>query len=327
MDYLKCPTGYVKDAASTAAVSSACSSSHSEFAGSAKRAIASGVHYVNLKSYVASWLNSGDAITSRRKLIDCGGDGKVLTPLAQQTGICDGCSFGEAAFTAWCANYVTTGSGPKPVETTFIWPYLAGRYLPVTGYGDTGACPPYSAQLYHDVGVLPVNCSGKFKFTDMPPHGPNSQESLCVQMRDNPRLLDEWIDSARGLECRVFNPPDTWSTADCITTQRPVTFGCGGQMVEASPGSDGVSRIYNLYGGHETFAEGWFTLNGRLGFIKMESWWNASGYPGSNYQEHRVEISTDEGKKLLYPGQGAVWADEWFRWNPECWALDAPGSK
>jgi hypothetical protein len=326
-EYLRCPTGYVRDDASTISVRAACAVSPSSFSGSTKRAIESGTHYVNLKSYVASWLATKDPVISRRKLIDCGNDGRVLTPLAQQTGICDGCSFGEAAFTAWCANYVATGVGPRPREVSFIWPYLAGRILSITGYGDSGACPPYSAQAYHDLGVLPVDCGGRYNLVDLPPHGPRSQEELCVQMRDNPRLLDEWKAAAQGLECRVFNPQDMWTIADCVTTLRPVTFGSSGQMVEARPGSNGVSQIYDLHGGHETFAEGWFTLNGRLGFIKMESWWNASGYPGSQYHNNRVEISTDEGKKLLYPGQGAIWADEWMHWSPECWAIDTPGSR
>ena len=322
------PTGYVYHPESVAAVRSAYGASPDDFAGATQQRMNDeGLHYCNLTQYAADYLRRGGVVTSRRELIDCGSDGVVLAPLAQQTGICDGCSFGEAAFIAWCAAWVMTGIGRRPVETAFLWPYLAGRVLSITGRGDTGACPPYSAQLYHQVGVLPVNCGGKFNLADLPPHGPNSQEMLCIQMRDNPSLRPEWADAAAGLKCRIYPPQDQWSVADCITTGRPVTCGCQWQMNKTSP-PNGVSTLYKFpnNGGHETFLSGWFTMNGRLNFIKTESWWGANYYPGSNWPGHRVQVQTDEGPKLLYPGQGAIDAAVWMAKKPECWAIDAPGS-
>lgn len=317
------PTGYVYDAPSVALVKGtvalACGAENG-IAGAA-----SGVNYFNLTAFSADWLSRGDCVTSRRRIIDLGADGKILEPLAQETGICDGCSFGEAAFESWCARYVMTGCGPKPRETSFLWPYLGGRELSITGRGDSGACPPYSAKLYHDVGALPVNCGGKFDMTNLPPHGSGSQEELCVQMRDNPRLLQEWVDAAAPFKCPVFSPDDAEMVADCVKTGRVVTFGCGYQSREAIVGSNGVSLLYRLNGGHETRCTGFFRLNGRLGFLKSESWWNIL-FPGSKWPNHRVVIQTDDGPRTLYPGQCAVWADEWMRCQPECWGIGAPGS-
>lgn len=323
VDFSPMPTGYVRNDAATAAVSAACAGPVTAFAGSAKRMIDDGTHYHNLTSFVADYLDHGSCITSRRRLVDCGKDGRIIDPLHQQTGICDGCSFGEAAFVAWCHRFVTEGTGDKPRETSFLWPYLGGRELSITGRGDSGACPPYSAKLYHDVGVLPVNCGGRFDMTNLPPHGSGSQEQLCVQMRDNPRLLQEWIDCAAPFKCMVYAPSDAWSVADCIATGRPVTFGCSYQIRETTPGTNGISSLYML-GGHETFGSGFFTLGGRLGFIKTESW---GTFPASAWPNHRVTIQTDDGPKQLYPGQGAMWADEWMRCGPECWAIDAPGGR
>jgi hypothetical protein len=325
---LQRPTGYVHHEPSiervvrTIAMSSA---EQSGIAGATQRAISDGTHYVNLTAFAADLFRRGDVMTSQRRSIDCGDDGQILEPLAQQTGICDGCSFGEAALVAWCARWVLCGAGEKPRECSFLWPYLAGRDLTVVSRGDTGAIPPLSAQLYHDVGVLPVNCKGRFDLSKLPPHGTNSQESLCVRMRDTPQLLQEWQETAAPYKCRIYSPRTAWDVADCITTGRPVTFGCSYQARETQPGSNGISSLYSL-GGHETFGSGWFTLHGKLGFIKTESWWNAF-YPGSCWPDHRVVIQTDDGPRKLYPGQAALWADEWMRCQPECWALDAPGTR
>lgn len=286
---------------------------------------AAGVNYFNLIDLVADYLRKGTFVASRRKFIDCGKQGRILAPLFQQTGICDGCSFGEAAFVAWVARWVLTGAGDPPRECSFLWPYLGGRVLSITGYGDTGACPPYSAQLYHDYGVLPVNCGGKYNLADLPPHGDGSQEALCIQMRDldNP-LRPEWIEAASRYRCRIYPPTGgAESIADLIKTGRPSTFGCSYQAKPVAPNSNGVSSLYYC-GGHETFGSGFFRWRGRLGFIKTESW---GLFPADNWPENRVTIQTDDGPRVLYPGQSALWADEWMACRPECWAIDGPGSR
>ncbi len=324
------PCGYVRHAASIDRVKStvALAVGPSNFGENA-----AGVSYFNLTAFAADLLSrpGQKIVTSQRALIDCGADGKVLTPLGQQTGICDGCSFGEAAFVAWCARYVMTGEGQVPRECSFLWPYINGRVLSITGSGDSGACPPYSAQAYRQLGVLPVDCVGKpgsaMDLTSKPPHGPNSQESLCIQMRDNPRILPEWVDQAAPFKSIVYSPDDAEGVADCVYTGRPVTFGAHLQGRETAAGSSGVSALYRFprNGGHETFASGFFRLKGRLGFIKTESWWNAL-YPASGWPGHRVTIQADDGPHVLYPGQSAIWADQWMSGRPECWAIDAPGT-
>ena len=330
------PMGYVRHEPSIETATQAFSgdaATVSEIAGTAKRMIGSGTVYLNLTAYAADLLKRDNTIaTSQRARIDCGADGVVLQPLGQETGICDGCSFGESAFLAWCARFVETGCGDKPRECSFLWPYLGGRDLTIVSRGDSGAIPPLSALLYHDVGVLPVDCGGTYDLQSLPPHGANSQESLCVQMRDNPRLLAEWVNFAAPFKCRVYPPKTAWDVADCLSTGRPVTFGCSYQANETADGSKGISSLYMLTdawgrpAGHETFAAGWFTLGGRLGFIKTESWWNVL-YPARNWASNRVVIQTDDGSKTLYPGQCAIWADDWMRCGPECWAIDAPGTR
>jgi hypothetical protein len=328
------PTGYVYhaqtiDRAESQLGASAATASVPGITGATKAMIGRGIHYWNLTAFLADLLKRQTIVMSQRKLIDCGPDGKVLEPLGQQTGICDGCSFGEAALIAWAARYVAAGLGPIPRECSFLWPYLAGRDLSVISGGDSGALPALSALLYHDVGALPVDECG---LQDLPPHGPKSQESLCVQMRDNPRLRQEWVDRAARFKAAVYVPRDPWEVGDCLSTLRPVTFGGSYQARESVPGGNGVSSLYQLRdgwgrpAGHETFASGWFTLRGRLGFIKTESWWNAA-YPASKWPGGRVQIQTDDGPKMLYPGQCAIWADEWMSGRPECWAVDAPGSR
>ena len=230
---------------------------------------------------------------------------------------------------AWCVNFVRNGQGPVPREVLFVAPYLAGRH----GLsGDSGAYPSYSARAYHDWGLCPVDVPGPYDFRSMTPHGPNSQESVAIKMRDSTRVLNEWLDTMASLRCRVFKPQSMWSLADCVASGFPVTVGSDKQINSPQINGSGVSSLYQLrdrYGrtaGHETLIDGWFTLGGRLGFIKRESWWNVL-FPGKGWADDRVTIQTDDGPRRLYEGQGACWADEW--WNvgkPEPWAIGFPGS-
>ena len=324
------PTGYVYHAESIELVKGTVALACGAENGIAGKA--AGCNYFNLTAFVADYLRHGSCVTSQRQMIDCGKDGRILQPLGQETGICDGAGWGEMAFVAWCARWMMTGQGEKPRETSFLWPYLGGRELSITGGGDSGALPSYSAKLYHDVGVLPVDCGGRYDLRSMPPHGANSQEALCIQMRDKPVLFKEWQDVAAPYKCRVFVPNDAETVADCIKTGRPVNCGCSYQAREAAVGSNGISPLYMLRdgwgrpAGHDTFLSGFFRLNGRLGYIKTESWWNVL-FPGSKWPENRVTIQTDDGLQRLYQGQCALWADEWMSCKPELWAADAPGSR
>lgn len=282
---------------------------------------ASKLNYFNLTAFAADFLRSTPSAAGPRKLIDCGADGMVLEPLAQQTGICNGCSHGEAAFLSWCHRYVTSG-GPVPSRCSFAWAYLTGRESRYVGRGDTGAVPSCTVRAYHDFGVLPTDDTD---FAGLAPHGANSEESICIQYRDNPKVfIEKYRAAAEPWKCRVYSPDDPWDVADCHQTGRPVTYGTGVQVNQAIPGSNGISSLYRLNGGHETLGSGWFLFNGRLGGIKTESWWNADRYPGSKWPNNRVVIMTDDGPRTLYPGQSAFWLDDWLRNSVESWAISAP---
>lgn len=324
------PTGYVRHQESTDALKAVVCSATAPVV-SQLRGKSQGISYCNLTDYAAQLLATGQIVTSQRALITVG-SGKILTPLAQQTGICDGCSFGEATFIAWCARYCMYGFGELPRECSFMWSYLGGRQLQITGHGDSGASPPYSAQQLYSIGALPVDVAksagSQFDLASMPPHGPNSQEALCIKMRDNPILRQQWIDAAAPFKCAVYSPGTAEDIADCIVTGRPVTFGAQVQGRETQPGSSGVSSLYRFPngGGHETFASGFYRYQGALNFIKTESWWNAL-YPASKWPNNLLTVMTDDGLKTLYPGQSVVPADKWMRQQPECWAIDGPGSR
>lgn len=316
------PLGYIYDPEAIASALDsglfAASAGVSEISGAAK---SSGLSYFNLTAFCADFLRSNPEVAGGRRTIDLGADGVILEPLGQQTGICNGCSHGEAAFQSWCHRYVTTG-GPVPQRVSFAWAYLAGRDSMYVKRGDSGAIPSLTIRAYHDYGVLPV---GLTEFKDLLPHGPNSEESLCIRFRDNPKaFIDQYRMRAQPFKTRVYAPNGAWDVADCVHTGRAVTFGTGVQGREARPGTNGVSSLYSLNGGHETFCSGWALVNGRLVFLKTESWYNANHYPGSQYPNNRVVLQTDDGPKLLYPGQCAVWADEWLSNRVECWAVGAP---
>ncbi len=320
------PLGYVFDQdvidLNVAAFAAAGVDLHSgKFNGACEAKIEAGIAYENLQDYTRDFINGeGSRLVKSQRRIAASG---ILEPFGQVTGICDGCSFSEGAWVAWCVNFVRNGQGPVPREVLFVAPYLLGRG---NLRGDSGAYPSYSAKGYHDVGVLPVDCGGRFEFRDMQPHGIGSQEAVAVQLRDTPRLLPEWLAAMAPLRTRVFKPQSPWSLADCLASGFPVTVGSSKQITPAPVGGDGVSRLVQLRGGHETLNDGWFTLRGRLGFLKRESWWNVK-FPGQAWPNMRVTIQTDNGPKQLYEGQGACWADEW--WNvgqPEPWAIGFPGS-
>ena len=88
-------------------------------------------------------------------------------------------------------------------------------------------------------------------------------------------------------------------------------------------GCNGISGFYRLNGGHETVLDSWFTLNGRLGFGKSESW---GAFPASKWPGNRVTIATDNGNQKLYEGQGSCFADELLAQRGEFWAIAYPGS-
>ncbi len=329
------PTGYVFNAEATENTKAAClATAPSDFMGAAKRLIASGVHYFNLRAFQADYLRADydqnmkafrSYQHSLRKVIDLGADGIVLAPLGQTTGTCNGESAGEALTVALAANYVATGTGPKPAEFTAIGPYLAGRELSITGKGDSGSCPAYSTQFYHDFGGMPVTAGG---FDKLPPNGPGSQESQMVARRDKPSIPQEWVDACGPYKIRTFSPSDQWEVADAIATFRPVQKGAPYQIRETAPGGNGISALYKFprNGAHATFFEGFGTLQGRLIGITMESWWNVT-YPGSQWPDHRVVIQTDDGPQKLYPGQGAFWMDQFVPTCTDLWAYDYPGSR
>lgn len=315
-------TGYIHHPPSIAAAQSLfpMSAAPSDIRGAAK---ASGVAYFNLALYEAAYLKEGDCVHTQRPIVDLGQEGRVLGLLYQATGICSGCSHAEGATKSAFATYVMTGTGYKPQEYSFAWAYLTGRDSQYVPGGDSGAIPSMTVQAYHDFGALPV---GAFEeLLGMVPHGPGSQEALCVQYRDNPRpMLDRMAPAAAPYKCRVYSPQDIWDIADSITTGRAVTFGCSYQANKPVPGSNGVSSLY-LLGGHETCGDGWFLYGkGRLGLIKTESW--GPVLPGTAYPNNRVTIMTDDGPRTLYPGQVAIDAESWLACRPECWSIDAPGS-
>lgn len=323
------PMGYVhhEESIKTARATYSASADVRGIDGEAKK---TGKAYFNLLSYEAAYLAKDQASAGGRKLIDLGDDGTIFEPLGQETGTCNGCSHGEVGTEGWFAKYTRTGTGPIPQRCSFAWAYLVSRDSQYVGRGDSGGIPSLTVAAYHDVGVLPVNDTPLF---NLKPHGKDSEEAIAIQYRDDPKT---WISTmearAKGNACRVSHPSDAWGVADCITTLRPVSFGSTMQAREVAPGSNGVSPLYQLKdswgrpAGHETFADGWFVLGGRLGFIKKESWWNVL-YPGSKWPNHRVVVQTDDGPKVLYPGQCAIWADEWMSYGPECWAIDTPGSR
>lgn len=327
------PTGYRYDEALTESVVSAYSddANLAGIRGATQEMVGKGITYFNLKSFAADLLrrpNKSGIITSDRRLIDCGPDGMVLEPLAQRTGICAGASAGEQQFVAQCYDYCMVG-GKVPVENLFIWPYLAGRDLTMISHGDSGAFPSLIAKAYHELGCLPVTTGGPFDFRNMKPHGAKSQEELCVQMRDNPRLLQEWIQAASERKCRVYAPKkDNWLVADFISRGRPVNKGSGYQInVAPGPSGKGVSSLYRLNGGHATYFEGWAIINKILHLITMESWYQAEKFPAKNYEGGRVLLKTDGGDHLLYPGQGCTPAQPFLDVCNELWMLDAPGSR
>jgi len=327
------PTGYEFDENLTKETKKAYTDDSAlvRFKGATQDMVGKGIKYFNLKSFVADLLKRPDKsgiITSDRRLIDCGADGVVLEPLAQETGICAGASAGEQEFTAQCYDYAMVGGKP-PVENLFLWAYLAGRDLTMLSRGDTGAYPSLIARVYHDYGCLPVTTGGSYDFRNMKPHGPKSQEALCVQMRDNPRLLEEWKQAASERKCNVFSPgKDPWLIADFISRGRPVNKGSGYQINQApGPNTNGVSPLYKLNGGHATFFEGWAIIGGVLHLITMESWYSASKFPAKNYPGGRVVIQADDGMHVLYPGQGCTPASQYINTCSDLWAFDYPGSR
>lgn len=328
-ELLHLPTGYIRHEPSIAEARQfvPMSAGNKAIAGKAK---ASGRNYFNIMDLVAGYLkglSEGElaAFAGGRPTIDLGADGVVLMPLGQLSGVCNGCSHSEAATNAWIAHYAMLGTGPKPERCSFAWAYLISRDSQYVGRGDSGGIPSLTVRGYHDVGPLPIS---QFKeLAALPPHGNDSEEAICIAYRDNPK---EWLNRVRSYAepypTSVYQPSGGEDIADCIQTLHPVTFGASVQCSEPPVGGNGISSLYNLGGGHETESEGWLRLNGRLGFIKKESWWNVL-FPASQWPHHRITVMTDDGPRTLYPGQAVVWADEWLRFGPESWAIGNPGGR
>lgn len=321
MGYVDCPVARADVASAFAAAGVDISGKTVE--GEFKRKLSQGTFYVNLHDAEVDFIRGqgGSLVKSKRSVLDCG----ILSPLDQKTGICDGCSHSTAAWLAWVNRYVRSGDCPIPREVTFLAPYLMGRQ----GLrGDNGAYPNYTCKGYYENGVLPVDCGGKYDFRNLTIY---QQEDLCVQMRDNPVLLAEWRDAMAPLKTRIFNPNSGSLVADCVFSFYPVTFGSSMQ-INTAPNPGGVSSLYQLRdgwgrpAGHETACSGAYSYQGRVYGLKTESWFGADYFPGGKFPEHRITVQTDEGQKLLYPGQGAFEMSSWMAANPECWAVGWPGS-
>lgn len=326
-DWLNMPLGADLDPTVSASVVQAMGAAGADLsvasvAGAMQRKIARGIHYENLRDAEADYIREMGAklVKSVARRITPGG---ILEPYGQATGICNGCGWSGMAWVTWCARYMLTRTGAAPREVPFLWPYLAAR----GGLrGDSGAFPAHSAQAFHDLGVLPIDGGGRWDLATMPPHGAGSQETLAVQMRDNPRILDHWKAAAAPFKCRVNRPVTELNIADSLASLYCVGVGSSRQITPTKPGSTGISAFHTLNGGHWTMLSGWFTLNGRVGFIKDESWWNIR-FPASGWPENRVTIQTDDGPRKLYEGQGACLASELVSFRPELWACSYPGSR
>lgn len=289
--------------------------SGSVFAGCCERKIKSGINYENIRDFEAEYLASTGQQTGRK--INSAG---VLETYFQRTGICVGCGYSDATFEAWCARYVTAGDVPPPKVVSLCGPYLLGRG---NLRGDNGAYPSYSASGYHNVGTLTVESLCKLLGFDHRTFDASDQEDIAIKYRNNFKFTQPYIDEMVGLKGRVYKPANLWAAADCLANYYPVTIGMGYQISETNSSGNGISGWYGLNGGHETFLDGWFTLKGRLGFLKRESW---GKFPASYWPENRITIQTDNGPKKLYPGQGACWADDLWTRRPEPWALGYPTS-
>jgi len=321
------PMGYVDCPKARADVASAFAAAGVDISGKSvqgefQRQIAQGNCYINLHDYEADFISRQmqTLVKSHRNII-----GGVLQPFSQRTGICNGCSHSTAPWLSWCYRFVNSGDCAVPREVTFLGGYFLGRQ----GLsGDSGAYPNYTAKGYHDIGVLPVDCGGKYDFANMTPE---QQESICEALRDNPVLLKEWVAAMHPLKSRVFSPQDGNLVADCLASGYAVTFGSSAQINNA-PNPGGVSSLYVLRdawgrpAGHETCGSGVYTYRGEVFGMKTESWYGANYYPGGAFPEHRITVQTDAGPKLLYPGQGAFKLSDWMSYKPECWAYAWPGS-
>ena len=323
-DLVNRPTGYVYDQSVIdsqldAFEAAGVDLSASKLAGAWRADIQREIAYENLRDYEAEYLRRPPAAfvkTGRKKT-----PGGILEPYNQRTGICNGCSHAAAAWVAWCVRYMRSGVGPVPQEVTLVATYLMGRG---NLKGDTGAYPAYAVKGLHDLGTLTVRDLCDSMRLDVAQMTTAKQEDIAILRRDNPGLAFLWTQAMRHLRTRVYAPLTVEAVADCLASGYPVTVGLSWQIDETSPGGNGISGWYDLGGGHETVLDGWFTLNGRLGFLKSESW---ADYPASHWPNKRVIVTTDEGPFPLYEGQGALWADELWRHDVEAWAIGWPGSR
>ena len=317
------PLGYVYDASVIESNKQAFGAmgvdlSANPLKGACQRKIDAGIRYENLKDYEAEYLrDAGPRFLRTGRQITAGG---TLAAISQMSGICVGAAYSAAQWLAWCARYALTGTGPIPQEVSLVAPYLLGRS---NLRGDDGAYASHSALGSHDVGVLTVEGLCLIRGIAAPKMTTRQQEAIAIEMRDRPKLPGAWLDAMAHLRTRVFSPKSALEIANCIASGYPVTVGMGSQIVETTPSGDGVSGWYKLRGGHETVLDGTFVLNGRLGFLKSESW---GDYPASKWPGKRVVLQTDGGSRQLYNGQGACWADDLMACKPELWAVGFAGS-
>jgi hypothetical protein len=283
--------------------------------GTTKKKIADGVTYENLRDFEVEYLRTTGQQTGR-KISQSG----IFEKILQATGICVGCAYGDSQWVNWCARFITSGDVPKPRELSLVGPYLLGR---ANLRGDNGAYPSYSARGFYDYGALTVEDMCKILGYNPGIMDAAGQEAIAIKFRDNFKFNNKFLEAMAPYKGRVYQPNDQWTMADCIANFYSVTVGMGSQITETKPHSNGISGWYQLNGGHETFCDGWFTLNGKLGFLKSESW---GKFPSSAWRDNRVTLLTDSGPKLLYPGQGACWADELMAKRPELWANGYPTS-
>jgi len=274
----------------------------------AKRA--DGISFFSLRSAERDFIRAeGSRLIKSRRGITLSG---VLAPIKQRTGICNGCSFSMAAWLSWVYRFVNSGTGPVPREVSFAAAYLGSR----AGLrGDNGAYPSHAAKLFHDLGILPIDAPGKRNLREMTT---SQQEDVAIWLRDDPVFEQSWLDAMSELRCRVMSPRSSASLLDAISAGYAGTTGMSVQCTEPQVGSNGISGLYRLNGGHETALTGWGVLKDRVFVTKAESW---GDFPADSWPGKRIVVQTDGGPVTLAEGECAIWLDQLTPHSPELWNI------